>query len=221
MKYGFIILLAGIVTLIISLDRLSYLNGLGGLALAFTNYSSFRLQYVSYTLSEGWGIGALIVGAVMLFLAVYPFENTVNLKKLQKYGEAGLVGVTIVGIIFSGFSIYVITPSLHGQMKATVTESGNSFVSTSNLTVSYTASVSGGEGPYNFTWYVTPQNFIGVGYNYSGQFNSHFSVTYHCYEMNPNNFFADPSPENFTVQVTITDSLLNSTSANVTTEVTY
>lgn len=225
--YGFVILMAGVVLLIVSLSQQSSLNGIAGLELEYTNYSLFRMETVAYSLMEGWGIGALIAGAVMLFLSVYPFTSTTDVNKLKKYGKIALVGATIVGIAFSGISIYPVIPSLHPPMKVALTENSNcynpaynNYQSTSNVTVTYSVSVTGGEGPFNFTWYITPQSYF-VGYSSQGQYSSQLVVIYCTNQMNPNNVFSLPSPENFTVQVTVFDQFANVTTVSTVTEVAY
>lgn len=220
LTYGFIILISGIVMLVIGIDRLSYLDGIGGLALAFQNNNLYRIEVVVFVLVEGWGIGALIAGATMLFLSIYPFESGFNLTKLHKYGKAALLGAAVIGIIFSGAFIYSVVVSQHGPLKATLAESGNSFASTSNVTVTYTLTATGGVGPNNYTWYVFPCGY-NVNYTCSGQYSSKLIVTYHAYEMNPNFFFHPSSPENFTVQVTVIDQLGKSITSSTITEVSY
>lgn len=86
-RWAFALTIVGLILLIMSLVQLSYLNGIGGLVLYMKNPNAFMFQYVLFTLLQWWGAGSLVVGVIMGFLSIYPFDPSFNLTKLRKYGE--------------------------------------------------------------------------------------------------------------------------------------
>ncbi|WMT49979.1 MAG: hypothetical protein RE472_03165 [Thermoplasmatales archaeon] len=210
---GFVILISGIVITIIGVLGISRLNGFYGLSLYYSNFSLYGEEYTLFSILLYWGIGFIIVGLSAVFISSFPFEsiNKARVDRVVRVGKKAIVVAVIIGIIFSGYSFYVFDASTHGKLTAKITDdpSGNCFISKSNVTIVYTASVSGGEGPYNYSWDICTPSFVGVSSSYSGQYTPYLTVTYNTYEMNPNNLFSATSPENATVILTVTDALHN------------
>ncbi len=217
---GFILAMAGVVTTIIGLQQVSYYTGIGALS-AFTSETQFTFNYAVAILLEYWGIALLITSAILLFVAVFPFDNKLTWNRSTKAGLTVLVIVFLVGLSFTGVALYSVSPISHSPLKVKVTDSGSSFKSTTSVTVNYNASATGGWGGNSYSWNIQGTSFNDVSFNEKGSSSKTLTVTYDTSQMNPSNFFPADSKETFIVTVQVTDQEGNTASYNVTTQLSY